>query len=285
MVASAASNRVLGITGAILSRVTVDSDTAILARIERAVAQNLLDYVRAVQSVAPEVQAAAIACAGGVAAFTGIGSPLTTIKGAGPDIPDDDIAAAEVFFQGRGIKQIVFELAPWIPERSVERLLRRGYGLAGVEDVVVRSKPFDASVSSRPVASVSAEEWPALQLAVNDAPDTPVWSAVIRASAQVREAIRLGVRDENGMWIACAELFPVGDVALFANDATLKSARGRGAQTATIHHRLGEAAARGFVCIAAEVTPGSTSERNYLRCGFQLLYARSHYVRGFELAH
>jgi hypothetical protein len=262
--------------------VTVGSDTAILARIERAVAQNLLDYVRAVQPVAPEVQAAAIGCAGGVAAFTGIGSPLTTIKGAGPDIPDGDIDAAETFFQERGVKQIVFELAPWISVRSIERLLGRGYRLAGVEDVVVRSQPFDAPVPSHRVDVVSAEEWPALQLAVNDAPDTPVWSAILRASAQVREAIRLGVRDESGMWIACAELFPVGDVALFANDATLKSARGRGAQTATIHHRLGEVAARGFVCVAAEVAPGSTSERNYLRCGFQLLYTRSHYARGLS---
>ena len=262
------------------SLVTVDSDTAILVRIERAVAQNLLDYARAVQSVAPEVQAETTACASGVAAFTGIGSPLTTIKGAGPDIPDDDIDATEAFFQKRSVKQIVFELAPWIPGRSVERLLRRGYRVAGVEDVVVRSQPFDAPMPSRPVAPVSAEEWPALQMAVNDAPDTPVWSAIIRATAQVREAIRLGVRDESGQWIACAELFPVGDVALFANDATLKSARGRGAQTATIHHRLREVAACGFVCVAAEVAPGSTSERNYLRCGFQLLYARSHYVRG-----
>lgn len=261
---------------------TVGSDTAILARIERAVAQNLLDYVRAVQTVAPEVQADVTACAGGIAAFTGIGSPLTSIKGAGPDIPDDDVDAAEAFFQKRGVKQIVFELAPWIPERSVERLLRRGYRLAGVEDVVVRSQPFDAPMPLRPIAPVSAEEWPALQLSVNDAPDTPVWSAIIRASAQVREAIRLGVRDESGQWIACAELFPVGDVALFANDATLESARGLGVQTAAIHHRLGEAAARGFVCVAAEVAPGSTSERNYLRCGFQRLYGRSHYVGAID---
>jgi hypothetical protein len=29
----------------------------------------------------------------------------------------------------------------------------------------------------------------------------------------------------------------------------------------------------------AEVEPGSTSERNYLRCGFTIAYTRTHYSR------
>jgi hypothetical protein len=74
-------------------------------------------------------------------------------------------------------------------------------------------------------------------------------------------------------------MLPAGQVALFANDATLHSARGRGAQTAAIQERLRAIAARDFLLLAAEVAPGSTSGRNYLRCGFHLSYTRAHYAR------
>ena len=79
---------------------TVEADVrAILQIIESAVAQNLRDYVDAVQLVAPDLRAAAAACAGGTAAFIGVGSPLTTVKGAGPEITNHELDAAEAFFE------------------------------------------------------------------------------------------------------------------------------------------------------------------------------------------
>jgi hypothetical protein len=59
--------------------------------------------------------------------------------------------------------------------------------------------------------------------------------------------------------------------------ATSSSSRGRGAQRALIEGRLQTVAATAIV--AAEVAPGSGSERNYLRCGFRVAYTRSHDVR------
>ena len=62
---------------------TVEADDrAILEIVESAVAQNLRDYVDAVQLIAPDLRAAATACAGGTAARIGVGS-LTIVKGAG----------------------------------------------------------------------------------------------------------------------------------------------------------------------------------------------------------
>jgi hypothetical protein len=255
------------------------ADTALWKKIEQAFAQNLVQYVQAVQSVAPEVQAEARECAGGVAAFTGVGSPLTTIKGAGPDIGDDDLDSAESFFHRRGVEQTIFELAPWVSGHSLQRLLRRGYTVVGTEDVVVHPPPFGAPIPLHRVVEVDPAVWPDMQLYANGAPDTTEWRTLTRAAGWVRDAIRFGILDNSGAWIACAEVFPVGNIALFANDATLQSARGCGAQTATIHHRLREITADGFALVAAEVAPGSTSERNYLRCGFYVCYARSHYVR------
>jgi hypothetical protein len=95
-------------------------------------------------------------------------------------------------------------------------------------------------------------------------------------------AVRLGVLDEHGTSISCAELVPALDVAILGNDATLASARGRGAQQATIRQRLHYASALQFKLAAAEVANGSTSERNYLRGGFSVAYTRTHYARPLD---
>ena len=106
-------------------------DTAILEIVENAVAQNLRDYVDAVQLVAPNLRAAATACAGGVAAFMGVGSPLTTVKGAGPEITDHELDAAAAFFRRCGVDSAVFELASWTSRATAGRLSRRGYEIVG----------------------------------------------------------------------------------------------------------------------------------------------------------
>ena len=70
--------------------------------LERAAARNLVDYVSAYRAAYPELEATAMPFAGGTAAFTGDESPLTTIKGAGPDIADDQLELVEAFLRGRG---------------------------------------------------------------------------------------------------------------------------------------------------------------------------------------
>ena len=247
--------------------------------LERAFAHNLLDFVRAADEIAPDVRAVAMACGGGVAAFFGDNSPLTTVKGAGPALSSCDIDAAEDFFRRHGSRRVVFEVAPWVLPDAVNLLTLRGYEVAGTEDVVVCKPPFQHATPALPVVSVSAGAWPALMLRVNDASELPTWHSLASISAVLPGVVRLGVLDEHGASISCAELVPALGVAIFGNDATLLSARGRGAQQATIQQRLHYARALRFKLAAAEVARGSTSERNYLRCGFSVAYARTHYAR------
>jgi GNAT superfamily N-acetyltransferase len=202
-------------------------------------------------------------------------SPLTTVKGAGPELRDSDIDAVEEFFQGRGSDRAMFELAPWV---SNEGLRRRGYELAGSEDVVARGAPSEAGEPAAEVISVPAEQWAEAQLRGNDAEDTSAWREIVAMCAALPGAMRFGVRDESA-WAACAELMPAGPVAIFGNDATRPASRGRGLQTATIRARLRAVAGMGFEWLAAEVAPDSTSERNYLRCGFEIAYRRTWFTR------
>ncbi len=247
--------------------------------LERAFAHNLLDFIRTADEFAPSIGAVAIACGGGIAAFLGDDSPLTTVKGVGPALAACDVETAEEFFRRHGSQRAVFELAPWMDPGAVELLTLRGYEVAGTEDVVVHKLPFLDAPPSNPVVSVSAGEWPALMLRINEPSEIPSWHLLAEVSAVLPGVVRLGVLDDHGIPISCAELVPALDVAILGNDATLASARGRGAQQATIRQRLHYASALRFKIAAAEVASGSTSERNYLRCGFSVAYTRTHYAR------
>lgn len=245
---------------------------------EYAVSQNLLDYVRALREVAPYTVPEAISCGGGVAAFTGEGSPLTTVKGAGPDLEDEDIEMAVAFFELCGADHAMFEVAPWITPDSEARLRRHGFAPNGSEDVLVRRLPFDGGDSRHSVGEVGNAEWADLMIAANGVPATSLWTNLSHAAASLTGAVNLGVSDEGG-WIACAQMVPVSGVAIFGNDATLMAARGRGAQRSLIEERLRRASAAGLSWAVAEVAPGSSSGRNYLRCGFRAVYTRTHYSR------
>jgi hypothetical protein len=247
--------------------------------IERAVARNLLDFVEAARLVAPQLRAAATACGGGVAAFVGADSPLTTIKGAGPELGASDVNTTEEFLRTHGVARVVFELAPWVTAQTIELLIDRGYEVVGTEDVVARQTPFEDEMPVHRVVPVGAAEWPALMLAMNEPSDSASWVTIVDACAVLPNALRFAVLDERGDAIACAELMPAAGVGLFGNDATLSSARKRGAQRAAIEQRLRSAAELGLTLVAAEVAPGSSSERNYLRCGFVVAYTRTHYAR------
>lgn len=72
--------------------------------------------------------------------------------------------------------------------------------------------------------------------------------------------------------VATAALHQAGDTAWLGAAGTLPAARGRGAQTALLHHRLALAAELGAGRAVAKAVPGSVSERNLLKAGFVHTY-------------
>jgi GNAT superfamily N-acetyltransferase len=88
-------------------------------------------------------------------------------------------------------------------------------------------------------------------------------------------------------WLARVEGEPAGGgsllvcdgLALFAGDGTLPAFRRRGVQAALIAARLAESARLGCALAVTCTQPGSTSQRNFERLGFRLIYARTLMVR------
>jgi GNAT superfamily N-acetyltransferase len=70
-----------------------------------------------------------------------------------------------------------------------------------------------------------------------------------------------------------------GALAQMAGAATLPAFRRRGLQTALTLHRLADARAAGCDLAAVTTAPGSKSQENAQRRGFELLYARAILVK------
>jgi hypothetical protein len=69
-----------------------------------------------------------------------------------------------------------------------------------------------------------------------------------------------------------------GCAALFAG-STMAAFRNRGWQIAMIRDRIARARDEGARWMRATARPTSTSERNFIRCGFQTLYTRTLWQR------
>jgi predicted GNAT family acetyltransferase len=70
-----------------------------------------------------------------------------------------------------------------------------------------------------------------------------------------------------------------GDLAQIAGAGTLSHARGRGVQKALVRRRLADARQAGCTLAVVTTAPGTRSQQNVMRRGFDLLYARAILVR------
>jgi GNAT superfamily N-acetyltransferase len=80
--------------------------------------------------------------------------------------------------------------------------------------------------------------------------------------------------EADGEPIAAGSMFIEGKVVLLAGASTVPEARGRGAQRALLATRLNWAAHRGCTLAMMCAQPGSQSQRNAERAGFQTAYTR-----------
>ena len=82
----------------------------------------------------------------------------------------------------------------------------------------------------------------------------------------------------GGQMVGGGSVFFVDDTALLAGTSTIPEARGQGVQRDLLNARLDLAAERGAKLAVIATSPGTTSQRNALRAGFSILYARTRFV-------
>lgn len=234
----------------------------------------------------------ALPLAGGLAAFSGVDSPFTKVVGLGFEgIPEErELARVEAEFAAHGAG-VQVELASLAEAGLGERLTRRGYVLVGFEDVLGRELVELPSGNVRRgivVAESPSEElepWISIVVEAFAAPDEQGVAAhesfpraaltrVMRALGGVRGLRRLLVR-RDGVPAGAASLRLDGEVAQLCGAGTLPTHRRHGIQSALYEHALTLAARAGAKLAVVTTLPGSKSQQNSLRFGFERLYTRA----------
>ena len=266
-------------------------DIDLAAQIERSEAQLMRDCVSA--AAARGANAFAMELSGGVASFAGIDSPFTKVIGLGfADAPSQaELGRVEQAFAAEGAG-VQVELSTLAPTALGDLLGGRGYRLAGFENVLGRRLDAGGVPPVSDGVTVAATDdlgqWVHVVVEASmhaDDQGVPSHEEFPRATVEQAEADLLSAHampflawrgDEPA---GGAGYRAVGPVALLTGAATLPLHRRRGVQAALLATRLHHAAAAGCEVAVVTTQPGSTSQHNVQRAGFNLLYARAVLVR------
>jgi len=264
------------------------------ARIERADCRLLEDAVRAGRERDPAGDWLAIPLAGGVATWAGEGSPLDKVAGLGFAAPPTtrELGEVEEAIHSRGAP-VRIELATLAGAGIAVELTARGYRLLGFENVLGRDLGEWAAASEDGCVEIERArdgedgfgEWLDVVVAGFGAPDA---QGVPSGEEFPREALERAIRDLtagsgitrylariDGVAVGGASLRLDGGIAQLTGAATLPSFRRRGVQSALLASRLADAAAAGCEVAVVTTEPGSKSQQNVQRQGFDLLYSRA----------
>jgi len=275
-------------------RVPLFCSTALAARIERAEADLIARCSEAARRRAG-IDGFAAPIAGGVASFAGVGSPYNKVAGLGFGGVPDQAALGEIekAFAACGSPTQV-ELAHLADPAIGALLSARGYQLESFENVLGRALTSDIERVTPPGIEVrpsGEEEFAAWLDVVAEAtvhPDTQgvPWheefprEVIIEAeldSAEAGDVRYAALRD--GVLAGGATMRLVDGIAQLTGAATVPEHRRRGIQTALLSARLADATAAGCDVAVIIVQPGSKSQQNAQRQGFDLLYTRAVLVR------
>jgi GNAT superfamily N-acetyltransferase len=232
--------------------------------------------------------------AGGVASYAEPDSPWNKVAGLGiAGVPtEDELAEVERAFAGHG-SEVQVELSNLADPMVGEMLTGRGYRLLSYENVLALSTGGETErvappgVEVRPSGDDEFGIWLEVILDAVAHPDTQglPWlddfphDVVENAE---RDLAAAGVR----RYLALVDGVPAGGASMHIRDGfaqfsagTAPAFRRRGVQTAMLATRIADAAAAGCDLALVTVQPGSRSQANVQRRGFDLLYTRAVLVR------
>jgi GNAT superfamily N-acetyltransferase len=270
-------------------------DTALARRIERADAALIAAASEAARRRGARPPGFVIPLAGGVASFADADSPFNKVAGLGfagaPALGELDEVERRFGACGAAVQVELSNLAD--PEVGAQ-LTERGYRLVSYENVlgIAISEPAEqvppADVRIRRSGDEEFASWldvVTTGFAYGDDQGVPSHEDLPREALEKaqRDFEAAGVR----RYIALRDGIPAGGasfavtdgVAQMAGAATLPAHRRRGIQSALLAARLADAAAAGCDIAVVTTQPGSVSQRNVQRSGFDLLYTRAILVK------
>jgi GNAT superfamily N-acetyltransferase len=250
------------------------ADGALARRLEAAEAANARGCTCGIPG------AASLDIAGGSAIFVGAESPLTQAVGVGlcGHVTPGEIDALEEFFGERGAA-VSIDLCPLADPPMLETLSARGYRPTEFNNVLVKALGGGEIVLTPRVRRAIACEEDSWSHAVGrgffEQPDlTTEEMDVGRAIFAMPGAMCYLAVAESGEPAGGGALAVHNGLATLFADSTIPAYRRLGLHRELIAARLNEAIARGCDLATASTQPGSASQRNYERLGFEVVYTK-----------
>jgi GNAT superfamily N-acetyltransferase len=251
-------------------------------RLETAEAIDAAGCAEAQCKVDPSCDAAVKPIGGGVAVYCGSQSPLTHSVGVGMHGPvaAEELDELEAFFRDRDA-HVTLDLCPHSDSTFRELLADRGYRILEFINIMVRSISPDDRIAV-PDFEVHRADDHQDELYVK----TVIGGFFGREDLSDQE-IHLGTTlfhmPCTSGYLAWLESQAIGGggmsirnkVASLFGDATRPDFRCRGVHSAIIRARMIAARDAGCDLITAGAVPGSGSQRNYERLGFQVAYSKA----------
>ena len=269
---------------------------ALAARIDRAEARMCAEFAHVAARVRPDSRVLVQPLAGGLAVYSEPGAPMNKVigLGLGDALEEPALAAVEAEWTARG-EAVRVELSTLDDGAVARTLTSRGYRLLGFENVLGRALsatdvgvPPVAGLAIHSLAPDDLDLW--MEVTVEgfthadegplptENPPHDVLEGIFRDMSGVA-GFRRYLATVNAVAVAAASMRIDGSLAQLTGAATLPGFRRRGLQTALTLQRLAEARAAGCDLAVVTTAPGSKSQENAQRRGFELLYARAILVK------
>lgn len=271
-------------------RVPLFCDAGLAERIEQVETQLVAGASAAARKRRGDTTGFVIPVAGGIASFAEENSPFNKVAGLGfGGVPDAAaLEGIEQAFAAHGAP-VQVELAHLVDPDIGALLSERGYRLESFENVLGRR--LDGSIEQvtplgievRPSGADEFEAWLEVMADASAHPDLQgvPWHEEFPRETYIqatRDMAAAGVTRyaalRDGALAGGANFRLAHGIAHLPGAGTAPEHRRRGIQTALLSARLADAAAAGCDVAVVTTQPGSKSQQNVQRQGFDLLYTR-----------
>jgi GNAT superfamily N-acetyltransferase len=228
--------------------------------------------------------------AGGFAVYCGPDSPVTQAVGLGLHgaVREEEFDRLEDFYFTRR-EAVRVETCPMADATLVNLYKQRGYCVSEFSNVMIERvgsaarEQAPAGVEVRRARQDELDLW-AVTVSRGFAEGQPAPQGIVsimKMFAQVR-GTECYLASTDGRIVGGATLALRGRIAGLFGASTLPEFRKRGVQTALLRRRLDRAKELGCELAMSIAVPGSVSQRNMARVGFQTLYTRVKFERAYR---
>jgi GNAT superfamily N-acetyltransferase len=267
----------------VITSTVLFSDLALSRRLEAAEGFACAQYAEARRRLFPDSGAAWMQCAGAYAVFDGVDSPITQTFGLGvfEELSPASLDVIERFFLDRGAP-VFHEVSPFAGVAALDLLCRRNYRPVELSAVLYRSveqpavEPPD-QICVRLIGPEEAQLWSDISARgwSHEHPELRNFLLEIGEISAAREQSLCFLAEVDDKPGAAGVLCVHDGVALFGGSATVPELRRRGLQAALLRERMRYALEHGCDVAMMAAEPGSNSQRNAERKGFQIAYTRT----------